>query len=503
MGQRTHPRFVIGLAALVFALAGAYAITLARGLTWAHHGADGGDFLTAALTGGVPHPTGYPTYLLMLQLFVAVPLATPALAGNLLSASAAVLTAVCMAVIVYWTELDAGRPTPVVLAVLGGLATGLCSLLWSQAVITEVYSLHAALLAALWLLTLAERRQPQNRWLPPAGGLVAGLALGNQITALFFLPVWLLHSVFIGEGKSRQGGRARLTAAAPTLLLKLVVLALVTGGLYASLPGRAQSAAPIAWGDATGLSGVRWLVSGELYQERLFGVQDETLGQRLAAAAGVIPAQLGLPALVMALIGLLLGEGHNRLNVLASGWLFGLYAGFALLYDTRDSYTHFIPALLPLGFWFAQGVRTALGRLPKGWAWLGLGLATGLLGLHALQTGPEVSAQNAGQAETFMAAALEQAPPNALIFTRGDEDTFSLWYGRYGLGLRPDVEILSLGLLDQPWYRARLARLNPAVRQPLERGGGWLAGFGDMNPARPICEVLWDTTNPTGLECQR
>ena len=65
---------------------GLYARTLAPGLTWAHNGADGGDFLAAALTHGVPHPSGYPTYQLLLRGIIAVFPGEPARAGNWLSA---------------------------------------------------------------------------------------------------------------------------------------------------------------------------------------------------------------------------------------------------------------------------------------------------------------------------------------------------------------------------------------------------------------------------------
>jgi hypothetical protein len=54
------------------ALAG-YALTLAPGLTWAHDGADGGDFATALATGGIAHPPGYPTYLLAAAPAAALP----------------------------------------------------------------------------------------------------------------------------------------------------------------------------------------------------------------------------------------------------------------------------------------------------------------------------------------------------------------------------------------------------------------------------------------------
>ena len=83
---RTRPLWpapLAGLAALVL-----YARTLAPGLTWAHHAADGGDLLAAALVGGVPHPSGYPTYQLLLRTAVALFPGEPARAGNWLSARA-------------------------------------------------------------------------------------------------------------------------------------------------------------------------------------------------------------------------------------------------------------------------------------------------------------------------------------------------------------------------------------------------------------------------------
>ena len=68
-----------------------YARTLAPGLTWAHNGADGGDLLAAALTRGVPHPTGYPTYVMLLAAAVKLTPGEPALGGNWLSAISAAL----------------------------------------------------------------------------------------------------------------------------------------------------------------------------------------------------------------------------------------------------------------------------------------------------------------------------------------------------------------------------------------------------------------------------
>jgi hypothetical protein len=55
---------------------------------------------------------------------------------------------------------------------------------------------------------------------------------------------------------------------------------------------------------------------------------------------------------------------------------------------------------------------------------------------------------------------LQSAVPNALILSRGDSQTFSLWYVRYGLRQRPDVVTVDRWLLALPWYRTDLAARN-------------------------------------------
>ena len=74
-----------------------YGSTLAPGLTWAHSSADGGDLLAAALVHGVPHPTGYPTYQVLLRAAIALFPGEPARAGNWLSALSAALATALLA----------------------------------------------------------------------------------------------------------------------------------------------------------------------------------------------------------------------------------------------------------------------------------------------------------------------------------------------------------------------------------------------------------------------
>ena len=70
-----------------------YFFMLPSDYTAANNGADGGDLLSAILTGGIPHPTGYPTYLMFGKLFQLIPFGTPYYKGALLSLVFSSLTA--------------------------------------------------------------------------------------------------------------------------------------------------------------------------------------------------------------------------------------------------------------------------------------------------------------------------------------------------------------------------------------------------------------------------
>src|SRR5215211_1128895 len=92
---------------------------------------------------GIGHPTGYPTYMLLTHLFTYLPVGDPAYAINLASA----VYGVAAVLVVYLAGLR--LCVRYVAAAVGALAFGLSDAFLGQAVISEVYTLEALLMASV------------------------------------------------------------------------------------------------------------------------------------------------------------------------------------------------------------------------------------------------------------------------------------------------------------------------------------------------------------------
>ncbi|MEO6771856.1 MAG: DUF2723 domain-containing protein [Kofleriaceae bacterium] len=156
---------------------------------------DNAELATLGSLGGVPHPTGYPLYMIWLRAMQWLPGANPAhtaaLATAILGAgSIVVLHAACRA----W----GARPAAATLA---------CAIFAAAPVVVEmnteaeVFALNN--LAAATILWLAARGGPlRGIWRAAALGLVAGLGISDHVTCALLAPVGI-YGVVCGVRESR------------------------------------------------------------------------------------------------------------------------------------------------------------------------------------------------------------------------------------------------------------------------------------------------------------
>lgn len=467
-----------------------YALTLAPGLTWANSSTDGGDLIAAAATGGVAHPTGYPTWFLLARLFQLLPFGSLAFRTNLLSAVAALAAALFVYLLIQRALASLGETIRCFSALVGALAWGLSPLIWSQAVVTEVYALHAffmALLLYLFYLDALHRiaRPASDRWI----GLLFGLGLGNHLTTLFLLPV-LFVTVFLRR-RSVASGRWFFLFNGHSLARRFAWLAL--GSLvYLSLPIRALTNPPVNWGDPRTLADILWLVSGRLYAGYFFTLDGGAILPRLQAQAALLLDQFGALGLFVSLAGLILFFRRSPIYF-ALIWLTLVSIVFALGYASADAYLYLIPAFLSFSIWLGFGLAGLLSRFLVRWRGtvpvLSLVLLLALL-FHAGTNWQDVDASQDGRAEAFIQDVISSVPEDAILFANGDQAVFSLWYAQYAIGEREDVVIIASDLLQFPWYARTLRSTYPQLSLPVDYPFPETVVVN--NPGHPVCYVEYE-----------
>ncbi|MDP1545345.1 MAG: DUF2723 domain-containing protein [Anaerolineales bacterium] len=462
-----------------------YSLTLAPDLTWAHGGTDGGDLIVAAYTLGISHPPGYPAYTLLAHLFTHLPWGSVAFRVNLLSAVGAAVAAGSVALAV--SVLFARKRELVVFvgAVAAAWVLAFMPLLWSQAVIAEVYAAHAAFVALTIWLALRLNQRPTT-WAALTLGLVWGSAFGFHLTSIFLLPIiiWGLSGHIEKTQTFRLWGGLALGFGAASLQW-----------LYLAL--RAGRGA-VTWGNPTTLVGWWWLVSGSLYKGYVFSFPFEKWLPRVSYLAGSLLTGMGPIAVLLGLVGWAFLARRLSSLALALGTTAIIHMVFAIGYNTTDSHNYTLPALIIFCIAIGCGVVCAIDGLRRRWG--GRVLAAGwamifmMLALSVLLHWSNISLRDDHEAMLFGEKVMQAAPANAVLLTDDDRATFTLWYFQYVLGQRADMVIMDKGLLAFDWYQTQLGVLPAEAALILNRN--------EVSSLRPVCQVIVENQLPV-IDCSQ
>jgi hypothetical protein len=473
--------------------------------------ADTFEFQVVAPQLGIAHPTGYPLYLILGKLFSLLPVGTTAWRLNFASAVYAVLAAI----VVFRLALElVGRPLS---ALLGAVALGLVPAFWSQAIIAEVYTLHALIVAAaLWLMirltaggrptTGDERPTTGDRKTMVALAFVLGLGLTNHLTTVFLLPPAAIAIMTnLWPTIVRRSSTVSRRRSLALLLLQLSLAFALPLLLYLYLPTRWAAIN----GEPMGLDRfVDWVIGGRFQGALQWGAwrRDPTrwpiIGRLLRDAWGWF--YLGLAAI--GLIWLFARQWRAALVLLVAAIGFTFYA---LNYYVPDLAVFLIPTHVVIAVWIAAGVVAlyepleteffrANSRSPNSVSRVSsalifvLAISPAVLAVGGRATGVaswlalDQSGRDGGEPWARGVLALPLARGAAIL--ADSEKIAPLYYLQQIEGLRPDLDIMVLP--DEAAYRAELdARLAAGQAVYLARYLPGLAGAYHLRSMGPLVEV--------------
>jgi tetratricopeptide (TPR) repeat protein len=458
---------------------------------------DAGEFIATSYIVGIPHPPATPLYVLVGRVFTLFPLGIPALRVNYLS----VLPAVGAAFFLYlslvraakrWVNGNGDATSRLVVHVgpfIGALCAAFMSTYWTDSIEAEVYSLSTFVWSfCVWLaIRWADdpNRDADRRPLLLVAYLLS-LSIGFHLGTYLALPPFLVF-IFVIDRKVLLDSKLIALSIAFTILGVTV---------HAFLPIRSMLDPAINEAQPDKLSAFMDCLMRKQYKpmspfERQaswdfqFGMFWRYFREQFLST---VPVTTGIGRFRDFVVGLLPLIGmagmlyHFRKNretftmfatqFLAGGLFLIFYMNFTD-HEVRERDYFYAPAFFFFSAWIGLGFSSLFESIGR-WAQdrgmearsLVAGAAAAAIAFPAFlfwehfHTHDRRGDYIARDYAYNMLIGLEK---DALIFTNGDNDTFPLWYLQEVEGIRKDVRLLNLSLLNTDWYIKQLRDLEPKV----------------------------------------
>ena len=472
---------------------------------------DTSEYIAAAKVLGIPHPPGNPLFVILAHTFGLLPLAVDyAVRINLFAAvTSAAAAGFWFLVAERWLRGIVQVRWARYAAAFGGVLVGATSWsVWNQSTVNEkVYTVSLFSIAlVMWLVVRWGDDEPgphRDRWLVLIAYVLA-LSSTNHLMGLLAVPALVVYVLWTDWRVITR----------PTVIVGVLIAALVGVSLnYLWLPLRAAQYPAINEGEPVGffsqalkdvLNRVQYGKPPLDQRQASFGGQLANFWQyyswqyardwgRLSGVATAIFTVLGLSGLWalwksdrragLAGIALLGTLSLGLVYYMNFKYGFSQYPDQASLpREVRERDYFFIGSFAVYGAFVACGLGALMQSIVDGlrdrgstlsrWAAASPVLALAFVPL----LGNRVTASRAHEtmARDFAYDMLNSVEPYGILITAGDNDTFPLWYAQEVEGIRPDVTLANLSLMNTEWHLRQLARrktpkFDPARADPIWR----------------------------------
>lgn len=430
---------------------------------------DNGELAAAGSLLGIPHPTGYPLFILLARL---VSMVSPFEEITSLNFFAALLVSVSLAVfcalMVRIMTLAGLKKNLEFSAATGSLTLGFAATVWAQAVAIEVYALHFLLVVLFLTLFLkgVEETSRSGALARPLilAGFVLGLSFTNHMTTLFVLPACFFW--FLACFGWKKETAALLAKLSPSFLLGLTP--------YLVLPIRSSSHPPLNWGFPAEWERFTWHISGKQYRSWIFS-GFESAERQFAHFLDSVPANFLWPSVVvLALGGVVLMWRSRRMFWFVMALAIGCVA-YAVNYDIPDIDAYFLLAYIAGGMLITVGVWKVSSLMRERihpWA---VPVLAVLPVISFLGNFPKVDESANDQVHNYVTEAFSRLDSNAVVLTyQWDYLVSPSYYFQLVKRVRPDVVMIDKELLRRSWYFIQLGQSAPWL---LEKTRSSVDGF--------------------------
>ncbi len=95
---------------------------------------------------------------------------------------------------------------------------------------------------------------------------------------------------------------------------------------------------------------------------------------------------------------------------------------------------------------------------------------------------------------------LQTCEPNAILYTNGDNDTFPLWYLQMVEGVRTDVRVANLSLLNTGWFIQQIRDKDPKVPMPSKINDSYIKNVIDSREVNSLIDRRWQETRKVSID---
>ncbi|MEO6456794.1 MAG: DUF2723 domain-containing protein [Chloroflexia bacterium] len=430
-------------AVVALAAFGLYVLTLAPSVM----PGDYAEFQLCAAVLGVPHPTGYPLYVLLGKLFTLLPFGDVAYRVNFSSAAYMAGTVWLLYFIALrlarFVRLDRGWWS-------AGIGAGLFAVaptVWSMSLVARSYALNALLVASVISFLLLWRHSGRIRWFYFTY-LFIGLSMVHHGTTYLLLPAYGLYLLLVEVERRRSktdvqpirrwifGVASLLLGLSPMLFL---VYRFVGGSSY-------------YWGNPSSWKDFFSLLTGGPFHNQVMGFGWGPLSQieRIDFGIGELSGQYTAAGIAVGLLGLaILWRSSRGEAMLFTLMMLGNFL-FAMNYSLVG-YLYFIPTFLIWGICMAIGLAWTAhyllarlaGRGVVRYAVAGVGvMLAGAILFAGVVRYPNIDQSGQTQVRDEALALLRAAPQGASLYLDW-EDLSVIRFYRMVYGMRPDVTLYS------------------------------------------------------------